>query len=544
MNSLARRLPTCSTEVTVRLIRILYWPAAIVLGIVAESVAFSFDDPLLWVPDLIVGWVLIACGGLAWERKGSRGTGGLLAATGVTWFLGTVSPALLYIHRGPLVHLLLTYPGWRPRTRVDLIAVGAGYAAAIATPVWRNEIASIVLTLAFVTVAACGYVVAVGRTRPERLTALQAAAGGVAVALVGGTIARLAVETSDAANIALVAYEAMLCVVAIFLVVRLGGTKASALADLVVELGETQSGTLRGRLATVLGDPKMEIGYWAAEQGNYLDDAGSVLTIPEKGSTRSSTYVERDGRPFAVLVHDAAVLGDPTLVEAVATATRLSASNVALRAEVRSQVDELIASRRRLLVATDEERQRLEQRLREGPERRLASLSELLAQLPQHGADGANAHVEQAQSHLDATVEELHELARGLHPRQLVESGLRGALESNAQRAPVPVELDIRVGRLPDELEATVYFFCAEALANVAKYASASRVDLQVAARDGDLAVVVADDGVGGADSSGGTGLQGLADRVEALGGTFGVESQLGKGTRLTATLPLSTDEH
>ena len=136
-------------------------------------------------------------------------------------------------------------------------------------------------------------------------------------------------------------------------------------------------------------------------------------------------------------------------------------------------------------------------------------------------------------------MEELHELAQGLHPGELAEAGLAGALASLAGRAPVFVELDVRVERLATEIEATVYFVCAEALANVAKYASASRVELSVTIRDGRLTVVVADDGVGGADPTRGTGLQGLADRVEALGGTLNVASAVGAGTRLAAEIPV-----
>ena len=150
-----------------------------------------------------------------------------------------------------------------------------------------------------------------------------------------------------------------------------------------------------------------------------------------------------------------------------------------------------------------------------------------------------NANLERARTQLSRTLDDLHELARGLHPRELTETGLRGALASLAERAPVPVELDVRVERLPDELEATVYFVCAEALVNIAKYASASCARLEVAAREGLVIAVVADDGIGGAAASPGTGLQGLADRVEALGGTLHVESPAGSGTRLAAVIPL-----
>jgi signal transduction histidine kinase len=513
-------------------VALLVWPAALALGIVAESASFSWDEPRYWLPDLVVGLTFVVCGSLAWERRGARGAGVLMTATGVAWFLGNFSGELLYLHRGFLVHLVLAYPGWRPRSRLDLVAIAIGYSAAVATPAWRSDVASIVLVVAFVAVAARGYLVATGRSRYERLTALEAAVALAAV-LVAGAAARLAVPSGDAVDPALLAYQTMLAAVAVGLYMRLRGPEAAAVADLVVELGETRSGTLRDRLARALGDPTLALGYWSPEARAYVDDQGSLLALPVAGSARSATYVERNGLPFAVLVHDAAVLGDPALAEAVSSATRLASSNVALQAEVREQMGDLSASRRRLLIAGDEERRRLEERLRQGPERRLTELGETLARVPEAG------HVERARSQLSRTLEELHELAGGLHPRELAEDGLGGALASLVEGAPVPVELDVRVERLPDEVEATVYFVCAEALANVAKYASASRARLEVAARDRGVVVVVTDDGSGGADASLGTGLRGLADRVEALGGRLQVTSPPGKGTRLAAEIPL-----
>ena len=317
---------------------------------------------------------------------------------------------------------------------------------------------------------------------------------------------------------------------------------ASAVADLVVELGEARSGNLRDRLARALGDPTLELGYWSPDAGVYVDDAGREVAVPPPGSGRLATRVAREGLPFATLAHDAAVLRDPTLIEAVASATRLSASNMALQGEVQEQAAELIASRRRLLLAGDTERRRLEARLREGPERRLSHIARRLAAVPPQPAGQAAEHVERARLQLARTLYDVHELARGLHPRELVESGLPGALASLAGRSTVPVELDVRVGRLPIEIEAAAYFVCAEALTNVAKYASASRTRLEVTALDAQLAVLIIDDGVGGADLSHGTGLQGLADRVEALGGTLRVDSPPGKGTRLAAQIPLGDE--
>ena len=517
---------------------LLLWPAAIGLGVWSESLAFSWGDPGSWVPDIAVGLAFIGSGIVAWDRWGGQGAETLLAATGITWFLGNVSADLLYLHRGPLTHLVLAYPGWRPRTRLDLAAIATGYGAALFASLWHSEATTIAFAVLLVAVAARGHAVARGLTRRQRLTALEAAAV-LAVALVGGALARVAFGTGEAAEPALLAYEAALVLVAIGLGARLGVPVAASVADLVVELGERRSGPLRDRLAHALGEPGLELGYWSRGAGAYLAEDGGRLALPAPGSNRAATRVDRDGHPFAVLVHDAVVLRDPSLVDAVAAATRLSASNAALQGELGAQAEQLIASRRRLLVAGDTERRRLEGRLRSGPERRLAAASEALAGARAVPASEAAEHLGRARVQLARTLDDMRELAGGLHPRELVEAGLPGALAALAERAAVPVELDARVGRVDLELEAAAYFVCAEALANVVKHASASRARFAVTIHDTRLSVVIADDGVGGADAARGTGLRGLADRVEALGGTLRVESPPGGGTRLAAELPL-----
>jgi signal transduction histidine kinase len=226
----------------------------------------------------------------------------------------------------------------------------------------------------------------------------------------------------------------------------------------------------------------------------------------------------------------------------VASAARIALSNVRLRAKVRRQVTELDASRRRVLEARDAQRRRLQQDLRAGAGQRLTELGELV-DLGLQGAraapDGAVvARLEDARRELDAAHDELQELAAGIHPAVLTERGFGAALSCLAERAPVPVRLAVPPQRLPAVIETAVYFICSEALTNVGKYAHASRADVAVRA-DGDLVtVLIADDGVGGADPSAGSGLNGLADRVEALGGRFRVESPAGGGTRLLAEIP------
>jgi signal transduction histidine kinase len=508
----------------------LFLTAAVVLGLASEAAAFEWSDTGRWIPDLVVGWVFIGCGALAWWRLGERGAGALMGAAGAAWFAGGFSSSLLYLHRGPLVQLLLAYPGWRPRGRLDLVAVIAAYASALTLPVWRSDVATIGLTLLLAAVAAYGYLRAAGPLRRARLVALRATVAVVAV-LAGGAAVRLAVPSGDAAEPTLLAYEAVLCGVSLYLLARLREQTAQTVADLVVDLEATRSGTLRDALGRALGDPGLEVGYWIEDSGAFLDHDGRRVAVPAPGSARSATFLERDGRRVAILVHDRSAVTDPALSDALASVTELAASHASLQAEVREQVDELAASSRRLLAAAGEERRRLEARLRAGPERGLGRLAEALdGASAQHG-NGLDAVREQ----LDLVLQELRELARGLHPRELTEQGLGAALATLASRSPVPTELRVVEQRLPQELEAACYFVCAEGLANVTKYASASTAHVRVAHVGGWLTVDVADDGVGGADPARGSGLRGLRDRVEALGGTLSVESHPGRGTRLRA---------
>ncbi len=535
-----------------RSFRLLLWPAGALFGIAAEWVSFGWGDPRHWLPDLVTGWTLIACGLVAWSRRPEGGSGPLMAATGFGWFLGNfaasgVAPVdwlgaqALHLYRGPLVHLLVTYPSGRLSSRRERAAVAIGYAAAVVTPVWRSEVVTIVLGLLLVAICARSYLRAVGPSRRSRLLPLWAAVG-LGLALAGGAAARLAMPAGDANDPSLLALQATLCALAGGLLAGLlsPSWERAAVTDLVVELGESRSGTLRDELARALGDPTLEVGYWLPNEGVFVDSDARPFALPDPGSQRSVTIIEGDGRPVAALVHAPAVLDDPGLREAVAAAAELAAANARLQAEVRAQVAELRESRRRILEAGDEERRRLERRLREGAEERLERLAEQLSRArPAAGSEAVRERIDRTEAQLARTLEELHRLAHGLHPRVLAEAGLAGALASLADETSVSVEVYSPVPELPVDVEAVAYFVCSEALANIAKHASASRASVAVTTGDGRVTVAIEDDGLGGADPTRGTGLRGLADRVEALGGALHVDSPAGGGTRLAAEIPL-----
>jgi signal transduction histidine kinase len=536
----------------VRWVRLLLWLAGILWGIAAEWPSIRAGDLAHWVPDLVTGWTLIGCGLTAWSRRPESRIGVLLAATGFSWFFGNLAPLGiaplhwfgaygLLLYRAPLVHLLVTYPSGRISTRLERAAVVAGYGAAILMPVWRSELATIVLSFLLIAVCAHSYLLAVGPARRARLLALGAAAG-LGLVLAGGAMARLAIPAGVANHPSLLALEATLCVIAVGLLAGLlsSSWERAEVTDLVVELGENPSGTLRDELSRALGDPTLEVGYWLPDRAGFVDFEGRPRMLPDPDSDRAVTLVEVDRRPVAALIHDPAIFDDPGLRAAVSSAAQLAAANVRLQAEVRAQVDELRASRRRILEARDEERKRLERRLREGVEQGLAGLAEQIGSLRVAAhSEATTDRIDQIEVQLARTLDELRQLAHGLHPRVLAEAGLTETLASLALQAPIPISVDAPAARLPAQIEAASYFLCSEALANVEKYAAASRVSITITSDDGRARVEIADDGLGGADPSRGTGLRGLADRIEALGGTFRVESSPGMGTRLTAEFPL-----
>jgi signal transduction histidine kinase len=532
--------------------RFLVLPVAIAVGLAAESAGFGWSDPGHWIPDLAVGWCLIGGGFIASARYPESRSGALMSVTGFTWFLGNfagvgpdvvawLSAHALFLHRGPLFHLLLTYPGGRGPTRVTRAAIAVFYAAAVITPVWQSEAAALLLSALLLGVCGYDYVRVVGPARRTRRIALRAAAV-LSLVLAASAVADLLVAPAGASLASLLAYEVALVVVAGMLVAGLlfGPGQGAAVTDLVVQLGWARSWTLRGELARAIGDPTLEVGYWLPEAATFVGVDGARLSLPDPGSGRSATIVEREGRPAAVLIHDPAVLSDPVLLEAAAAAAGLETANARLHAEVRAQIAELAASRRRILDAGDHARQRLERRLHDGAERRLEELAQSLRRCRQ-SATGQQTRdaVARGEDQLAGVLDELRRLALGLHPWALSERGLAGALAVLAGGSPVPVEITMTAGRLAPQVEAAVYFACSEGLANVAKYAAASRAAISVTSGTGTVVIVVSDDGAGGADPAAGSGLRGLADRVETLGGTFRVDSAPGHGTRLAAEIPL-----
>lgn len=512
---------------------------AVALAVVAESVSYEADDLALVVADGVVGLVLVTCGVIAWQRRGESRVGPLMILSGYTWFAGNLWSQLLYLHRGPLVHLHISYPTGRLRRRLAQVTVVTAYADAVIEPIAQNDVLTLVLAGLVAAAALDGYLRSSGTARRAGTPALIAALAFAGV-LAFGAIQRLAGWDLD--RQALWAYDVVIACLAVTLLLDLlrGRWAEAVVTDLVVDLGQqADTTTLQDELGRALGDRTLVLGYWLPEGTRYVDDTGRPVEVPKPGAGRAVTPIAHDGEPVAVLIHDEAVLEDPALVESVAAAAKMAVANARLQAEVRARVLELAASRRRIVDAADAQRRRLERELREGAERRLANVASLLEQVCVEADEPTAVRVAEVGDELQATRAELHAFAQGIHPSALTDGGLGAALPQLISRAGVRVELELSFGPLPPAVEAAVYFLCSEALANAAKHAEATKVTIDVDGSGGRLLVTISDDGVGGADPARGSGLRGLADRIEAVGGRLSVESLPRRGTRLLADIPI-----
>jgi signal transduction histidine kinase len=310
-----------------------------------------------------------------------------------------------------------------------------------------------------------------------------------------------------------------------------------SVGDLVVELDRAGPGGVRRALARAVGDPTLELALWLPEAGTWADESGRPVVLPE-GRDRAVTLI---GDRLAAIVHDPVLLDQTAMLEAVGTAARVALENERLQAELRAQLVALRESRARIVRAGDEERRRLERNLHDGAQQRLLGVGMGLQMLKARMGGDADASVllDDTQAEVQMALQELRELARGIHPAVLTDQGLAAAVRTLAERAPLPVEVSDGGEALPPHVETAAYFVVAEAIANIVKYAQASRAWVTIDCRDGEAVVEVRDDGIGGAKEDGaGSGLRGLADRVGALDGRLIVESPPGSGTRLRAEIP------
>jgi signal transduction histidine kinase len=313
-----------------------------------------------------------------------------------------------------------------------------------------------------------------------------------------------------------------------------------SIADLVRELDGVRTGDFEAALARAVHDPTLWLATPTPEGAGFVDPAGRPVELPVGDDRRDITRIEGTDRTIAILVHDPRV--DPALMEGAAAASRLALENERLAAELRAQLEEVRASRARIVEATDEERRRLERDLHDGAQQRLVALGFTLRRANRQ----VDADVELAQllgeanRELEDGLRELRALARGIHPTALADGGLAPAVRDLADRFPIPVDVEVEDRRLPTPLETTAYFIVAEALTNVLRHAEASRVTIRGRIERDALDLEITDNGRGGADDvRGGSGVRGLVDRAQAMGGTLAIDSPAGGGTTIRARLPI-----
>ncbi|HEX5579609.1 MAG TPA: histidine kinase [Candidatus Limnocylindria bacterium] len=329
---------------------------------------------------------------------------------------------------------------------------------------------------------------------------------------------------------------------AAFLAGLLATRLSRGIADLAIELGRgVPLGGLRRALARALRDPTLQLAFPTPGGDGLVDSDGQAVAVPtESDGERGVVRLERDGELLAVLTYDPAVeVEDPGRVAAVASVAGMALENERLAAQVRAQLEEVRASRARIVEAGDAERRRIERDLHDGAQQRLVALAMRLDQARGTTA-GADDVIDATTAELLTAIREVRDLARGLHPTILTERGLAAAVEVLAERAVIPVRASLPEGRFPAEVEAAAYFVIAEALTNAARHAQPSLVSVSGSVDHGRLLISIADDGRGGADPAAGSGLQGLVDRTAAVGGALRVDSPAGGGTTIQAEFPLA----
>ena len=529
----------------------------------------------------MVDWIVVpyVLGGLiAWRRRPESRFGVLMIAAGLSMAVTTFQwsanrPVFTLGQLADLVpavvfaHVFLAFPDGRLERAPDRLLVRVGYVTAVGGSLLvlllggfdaRNlltlspnrGVAEAVQNVQLLVLAAVNLlgVLLLSRSRrpvghaPRRLLALLAdsfALGLITFAalLVAGVFALPGFE-----QLRLVTFGVLGLAPLAFLGALLDARLAkSGVAGLVVELRDHPSTDLRDPLARALRDPTLTLAYWLPQYEAWADQAGNPVPVPDPDPHRSVRVIDRDGEHVAALLYDRSLQDEDELVAAVSAAADIALENGRLQAELHARLQELHSSRTRVIEAGQRERQRLERNLHDGAQQRLVAVSLELAVLRERLSEDADAsgRVDEMKREVALSLDELRDLARGLHPAVLSGHGLAVALDSLAARAPVPVRLSMDLPRrLPDAVEVAAYYVVSESIVNVGRHAGAASATIDVGELDGRLIVEITDDGGGGADTEAGSGLRGLADRVEALNGRLRVWSPVGGGTRVRAEIP------
>jgi len=537
-----------------------------VLGIYAVLVASLVPDSLtLPAPvHLAVGLSFVGAGTLAWLRRPDNPTGLLMSTTGLVWFgrdfdwLDTAFTTHLdalatNLFIALVAHQLVVFPDGRVRSPwqrglvysvYGLATVGYAFTTLGPAANAAVDVAAAAAAMAILVQLAVRWIRASPPVRRALAPVIWTGPLVLAVVLVmlaldsGGPWPRPIEEGLHWAALVFVALPLAFLVGLLRTQLHRG-----VVTDLVVQLSRPLTpASLRDALAQTLGDPSLEVVYWLPDSDRYVDQMGRSVG-DDALRDGAVTVLDHDGQRIAALLHDPQLRDEPELVEAAAAAARLALENTRLQAELWARLDEVRASRTRIISAGDAERRRIERDLHDGAQQRLLGIRLSLRLLHERHNAGPGTDDDlfrEAEDELAGAIDDLRDLARGVHPAVLTDEGLGPALETLARRSSTPVTLvALPEHRLPAAVESAAYFVAAEALANAAKHAAASSITLNVAPVGDRLVIDIVDDGVGGAKASAEGGLAGLSDRVAALDGTIRIESGCGTGTRLHVEIPL-----
>jgi signal transduction histidine kinase len=565
----------------------LWATSAVLAGV--EIALFAAEPPQPWVVYLFpaVAVVDTTAGVLAWERRPSNGMGAILCLGGLVvllaGLLNTTVPALAAIGLvlaaapiGAVFHALLAFPSGRLNARLPAALVALGYVITIGLQSPRYLFSSnpppldvfefahrpdlvhagvLVQNICGALVLACGALLLARRvyraSAQQRRVLGPVYLYGIAAILflelaanVLPPLLGIGPNTVFALQMAVLAGVPGAFALGIL---RGGFARSGEIEELGVWLGSTEGGRpgLGDALAATLGDPSLELLFWLPERG-YVSAAGVPVPLPRLGSARAAVEVELADQRIGAISYDAELIADPELVRAGGRVIAIALERERLTAALLASRESLRESRARIVEAADRERRRIAQDLHDGLQGRLVTLAIRAGQL---AADPTARAFEPALTGLRTGLEqasgELRSLVQGVMPALLLERGLYAATEDLVDRLPVPARLDLRPGEsdapIPQRVASTGYFVVAEALTNAVKHSQARELAVTLARDNGTLRIEVHDDGVGGASVTAGTGLRGIADRLDVLGGRLEIDSPQGEGTRLRAEVPCAS---
>ena len=551
-----------------------------VLTAVLAALNDELYQPALRV--LLVWWITlpyIFAGMVAWRRRPDSAFGPLMILAGFITQLSmlqwtslplpnTIGQLCDLLVAAVWLHIFLAYPTGRLAGGAERVVVVVGYVAALGlqvvilalggfddnhllTVVKRPHAAEAVENVQLLVLSALA-LIGVGllwgrwrslpRWQRRRPTQIVIECFGLSLVMLAALLVAGAFQLPGFEVIRLVTFGVAGLAPLAFLAGLLDARLAKAgVGELLVQLRTDPTPDLQALLAQALRDPTLSLIYWLPQYGSWADQDGNPTSLPRSDNGRRVTFVKQNGEQIAALIYDAGLGEEPELVEAVSAAAGIALENGRLEAELRARLQELQGSRSRVVEAQQNERRRLERNLHDGAQQRLVALALELGLLAEKANNdpATQERLKRARGEVAESLDELRDIARGLHPAVVSGHGLAIALESLAAATPLEVHLKTDgLPRLPEQLEVAAYYVVSESLTNAAKHAQADTVTVEVGVTTDTLIVEIVDDGIGGADSERGTGLRGLADRIEALNGHLRVWSSVGKGTRVRAEIP------